>query len=288
MKDKQLTFSLTSNLRRAILRTLQAHSVTEDFGENWTFAAAEETLKTFYGLDELKAYKEDRLGPATFSEVIQSGWPPHVWDCVEAWLDASDQKQKIACVTDLNKVLEIQDSEWRIVNCYVLKMDSAFLHEHVHSKLTALMREIGANGALDEFTEAVHKLQQGELKNAITAAHKSVESAMKTVLGVTRAKPGQLIQRTIESGVIPEYYDGFCKNFEQILVAAGKERNLEGRGHGQGAQVIEIPRGLAEFAVNLAAVVNLFLLGEWVSKHPELAGTKSDSDYEITDDDIPF
>ena len=288
IKHKRLIVSLATNLRVSVLRTLEKYSDTGNAWENWTFERAEEALKTFYGQDELKAYKGNRREQARFAEVIRSGWPPHVWDCVESWLDACNVKVKGDCVTELNELLEIHNSEWRIVNDYVVKMDSAFLQEHVHSKLCALMQEVGAKGALEEFSEAIQKLQQGECKNAITAAHKSVESAMKTVLGVTRAKFGQLIRKTIDSGLIPEYYAGFCSNFEQILLAAGKERNLEGRGHGQGAEVIEVPRRLAEFAINLAAVVNLFLLREWAAKHPSPSVTEASSEHEILDDDIPF
>jgi hypothetical protein len=56
--------------------------------------------------------------------------------------------------------------------------------------------------------------------------------------------------------LFPEYFDGFLKAFEDILRGVAVIRNQElGVGHGQGKSVTEVPRELAEFAVNLAAVL---------------------------------
>ena len=128
------------------------------------------------------------------------------------------------------------------------------------------MKSYGASGALEEFTTACNCLSEQRTKDAVVAAHKSVESMMKTVLNRSTGRFGELIAELIKSDIVPNYYEEFLSHFEKLVLAVGKERNLPGRGHGQGPQPVEVPPPLAEFAVHLAAVVNLFLLKRWIEK----------------------
>lgn len=98
---------------------------------------------------------------------------------------------------------------------------------------------------------------------------------------------GQLLEAVIKSGLLPEYYDSFIRNFRELLVGVSKERNRPAGAHGQGRQPTEISEALGEFALHLAGAVNLFLLRSWIqarSKPSEEVAPLVDFD----DEDIPF
>ena len=146
------------------------------------------------------------------------------------------------------------------------------------------MRENSMAGALDEFSQAVSNLTGGQTKEAVINAHKSVESVMKTALGVVEHKKfGELLRLLIDSGLLPEYYEEFLANFEKLALGAVKERNLPARGHGQGAEPTPVPKPLAEFAVHLAGAVNLFIIQRWIGARP-----KAEEEPPTPEDGVPF
>ena len=280
---KNIPLSFPYKLRFSIVRILKGYSDYSEYEqENTTFLFAEETLKTFYGQPHLMTYNADsKRVPGNFEEVILNGFPGHVLDCIEAWFDRNPGGAK-ECEEELNDLFMVNDSPWRIVNGTALLVDSEFLHTAVRAKSLKLLKDSGSMGALEEYQAAIKDLQSGEVKDAIIKAHKSVESVMKTVLGVSEHITfGALLTRLIKSGIIPEYYDEFLKHFEKLMLGSVKERNLPGRGHGQGTEATVIPRSLAEFAVNLAGTVNLFILQQWID-------TKKEKDKKAVEDDIPF
>jgi hypothetical protein len=109
----------------------------------------------------------------------------------------------------------------------------------------------------------------GDYAGAIQNANLAVESTIKAILGIDKAKPGELFHRIVQTGIVPEYYEGFLQAFEEkVLRSVAIIRNEElGAGHGQGMASNPIPKPLAELAVNLSAVVILFLMKAYVSSH---------------------
>ena len=85
IKQKKLPISFSRNLRMTIVRILDQHS---DWGgwdnqENFTFDQTEETLKTFWGTEEILAFND--LGErttASFKGLIRSGYPSEVIDAI--------------------------------------------------------------------------------------------------------------------------------------------------------------------------------------------------------------
>ncbi len=140
------------------------------------------------------------------------------------------------------------------------------------------MEECEIQGALEEYQDALNDLTSGDTKDAVVNAHKSVESVMKAVLETNEPYTfGTLLEKLIKSGIIPDYYDEFLRHFEKLALGVVKERNLPARGHGQGKNPTIVSRSLAEFAVNLAAVINIFIVKHWIE-------TKQSK----TENDIPW
>jgi hypothetical protein len=288
LRDKKLLLTFAKPLRVSLLRILENHS---DYGgwnnaENWTVEAAENSLKTFFGKDHLSSFNDqDQRVRSNFSGVVRGGYPSEVLDAIEAWFDQHPERED-ACERELNDCFNMNGSPWRIVNGEAFLIDSEYLHVEVRARTLRLLRQGRAFGALEEFQAAVQDLQAGDTKDSVVKAHKSVESVMKTALATTdHLTFGALLARLIDSGLVPEYYKEFFIHFEKLALGAVKERNRPGTGHGQGQASTEVPRSLAEFAVNLAATINLFIIQRWMERYP----TKSkDVATPHPNDEVPF
>jgi len=285
LKSKKLQPSLPKRLRVAIRQTLNKYSTWTgyDNSENYTFEKTENTLKRFYGDDQLFAYdSEGKLISASLVGVIERAYPPKVLDVVEAWCDNADPSGSLECERELNTLFEIHNSPWRVVNATVFLVDSEYLHNEVIAKTQNLLRDHSCTGALQEFTEAVSCLMDGRTKEAVVNAHKSVESVMKLTLETQEHLTfGRLLSNLIKSGTIPTYYEEFMVHFEKLCLGAVKERNRPGTGHGQGVEPIDVPKSLAEFSLHLAAAINHFLLSRWIESRPK-------GEEIIDENDVPF
>lgn len=264
LNEKRFEVSLLTRLRVAMLRVLSNYSQHGGYDnrENFTFQTAEEKLKTFYGEDTLRAYdSKGNLAPADFEQVIRKGYPVVALDAIEAWFDSAEVDSQPACEKELNDILEIHNSNWRIINKTFVLLDSGYVRDEIITKTEKLLRENSIVGALEEFKESLTALTNGDFKDAVVNAHKSVESVMKAVLKIDKHLTfGKLLENVIKAGIVPKYYEEFLVHFEKLALGAVKERNQPGAGHGQGVQTKQIPKSLAEFAVHLAAVINLFLV----------------------------
>jgi hypothetical protein len=144
-----------------------------EYEENFTVDGAVSNLLTFYGKERLEAFDEDnKRVPVYFDDFVKGGYPSQVLDAVEAWFD-QDPTRFTECESELNDCLAMNHSRWRIVAGQALLVDSDYLHTEVRAKTLRLFKESGAEGALEEFQEAIQDLQIGETKDAVVKAHKS-------------------------------------------------------------------------------------------------------------------
>jgi hypothetical protein len=278
LRKKKLTVSFTKPLRTSIVKILSRFSIWGGWNEeeNLTFDRAVASLLTFYGKEQLEAFDDkDKRVPTYFEGFVKGGYPSEVLDAIEAWFDQSPN-QGSECEQELNECLAMNHSAWRIVTGQAMLIDSEYLHAEVRIRTLRLLREGDATGALEEFQDAISDLQAGETKDAVVKAHKSIESVMKTALGTSEHLTfGKLLEQLLKSGLIPTYYQEFLVHFEKLALGAVKERNRPGTGHGQGNLTIDVPRSLAEFVVNLAGAINLFIIERWLESK---SSTKSASD----------
>jgi|CXWL01.1.fsa_nt_gi hypothetical protein len=276
LRDKKLSVSFSKPLRTSIVRILDRFSVRGGWNDqqNFTFDEAVTGLLTFYGKEQLEAFDEkDKRVSVYFEGFIKGGYPSEVLDAIEAWFDMNPDS---ACERELNDCLAMNNSSWRVVTGQAMLINSEYLHTEVRVRTLRLLKDGDATGALEEFQEAVSDLQAGETKDAIVKAHKSIESVMKTALGTSEHLTfGKLLEHLLKGGLIPTYYQEFLVHFEKLALGAVKERNRPGTGHGQGNVAIDVPRSLAEFVVNLAGAINLFIIERWMETKGAAKGGSS-------------
>jgi len=243
----------------------------------------EERLKKEHGWQDLRAYKSQSEWEAlnNTKEFLMEGVHRFVLDAVEIFYDLLFENKEhskadpVIFLNKINVIFEDGNLPWRLFEGRIIKVDSMWLEAEIHTKAAEFLAVSGFDGALAEFQRARSDLTSGDNKGAINGANLALESTIKSILGIQQEKPGVLFQKLVSSGLIPEYHKDFLRAFEEhILRSVPVARNFEkGVGHGQGAEVNDTPKSLAEFAVNLSGVLMLFLLKQHLEGNPPKENT---------------
>jgi len=273
LKDDKIKVTIPFSVRFRIFKSLQKHDIECSDGWHNSSIVYEllEHLKSELGQNDFYAYSEDtdgKLIPCQIEGFILRGnRPPFIFDALELFYSDIGKDRQHDFQNDLNVIFEESELPWRMANGKIFPMDSAYLEQEIISRAYELLDEANFEGALKEFEKSRVDLINGDAEGAIHNANLAVESTMKGILGIQKAKPGELYKKIIELGIIPEYYQGFLKCFEEnILRSVAIIRNQEpGAGHGQGAKINVVPIALAELSVHLAAVIIRFLIKQKLS-----------------------
>jgi hypothetical protein len=296
LRDKKIKVSIPVPARVRIWKALQDYD--EWFLESGPTGFNYETstlhqlpgrIEAELGLRELLAFPEGGGGPKPSdleSFVLRGNYPPYLFDALELFCESIKEDNKNSFQCCLNDIMEESNLPWRMANGKIFPVDSAYIDEEIIRRDYELLHEAKFHGALQEFEKARVHLANGVYDDAIQNANLAVESVIKEILGVAKAKPGELFRQLIDSGLIPVYYTGFLKAFEEnILRCVAIMRNEElGVGHGRGPSKNVVPPDFAELAINLSGVLINFL----VKQHLRKIGASIKVEGEIDDEDIPF
>lgn len=154
---------------------------------------------------------------------------------------------------------------------WMVRVDSALLHDDVTKPAMLLLTEPGFEGAAQEF-ETAHQHYRRMLvdrdagKDAVAWAVKAVESTAKAIMEA-RSWPyekndtiAKLLTKTVTVGLVPaalqSYFDGLRTALTSGLPTIG---NAMAR-HGQGAKPTPIEEHMVTLAMHLAAVTIRFLV----------------------------
>jgi hypothetical protein len=294
LKDEKIKVSISVPVRTRIWELLKRENEffdeTSETGYRYQINVLEtipDKMKAELGKD-LMAFPENG-GSARPSDlegiVLRGNYPPNLFDCLELfYINLSQNRCEFQ--SEFNKIMEESFLQWRMAEGKIFPVDSVYIEDEIIKNSYLLLNKAGFEGALKEFGDAKTSLSRGENLRAITEASNAIESVIKSILYVEKAKPGELYRKMIDSGIVPQYYAKFLTSFEEILRSVTIMRNEEpGAGHGSGPKLNEIPDSLAELCINLCAVLINFL----VNRHLELKPNSAPPIVENNDyDDIPF
>jgi len=218
---------------------------------------------------------------------IRSGAPRYIFDGIELFSKALAEA-RYPFQQSINRIFAESSLSWRLSDDLIFQVNSEYMAE-VLASTSQILASTGIEGAKEEFQEARSHFDTGDYKGTIHHANLAIESTMKGILNIEKEKPGRLIRKVIDVGIIPSYYEEFLVNFEQILRSVNIARNEElGAGHGQGAKVSEVPSHLAELVLNFCGSLIVFLVNHHIDSQPQDELRPEDEKIEISDDDIPF
>jgi len=295
--NKRISVSLPTGLRGKIWRLFFQYNCTvyvqPDPTDNWhepsdALTEVENDLKLHHGWDDLLAFPSHRsetVEPVDLKGFVMGAYPTQVLDAVEIFQShlVEEKDWKLQFQRAINQAFEDEECSWRLSDGMFFKVDSEFLAVQVLEKAHELAKTEGYQGPVDEFRQARGDLTVGDHKGAIVNSCNAMESTLKVALGRTDGNARDLLKDFIEKGYCDDIPEGARAGFrDQVLQALPFLRNKLG-GHGQGSDVVEVPKAYADLAVHLAGSFIQFVINRATACKPkEAVSSFSDKD------DVPF
>lgn len=174
-------------------------------------------------------------------------------------------REATAALAELNARFQQHGIGYRFEAGKILKVDSEFVHAEVVKPALTLLHEAKFKGAEAEFHNAYEHYRHRRMKEALADCLKSLESTMKSIALSKKwlfdpkdtAKP--LINLMFEKQLIPLFWSQHFSGLRAMLESGVPTARNRLGGHGQGAEVVEVPSLFVAFALHQTAAAIVFL-----------------------------
>jgi hypothetical protein len=178
-------------------------------------------------------------------------------------MDASERADD--AIAELNARFREHGVGYQYDSGRIVRVDSELLHEEAVKPALALLRAPEYAGAQAEFLTAHEHYRHGRAKEALTESLKALESAMKAICAKRKwshdpnatAKP--LIQVLLDKELIPSFWSQHFSAIRATLEAGVPTARNRLSGHGQGAEIQEVPAHLVAYVLHQTASAIVFL-----------------------------
>ncbi|MEZ8704550.1 STM4504/CBY_0614 family protein [Vibrio cyclitrophicus] len=169
-------------------------------------------------------------------------------------------------IDELNSRFKVTGIGYQFESRELIRVDSQFIHsEAVKPVLQLLGQDKQYIGANDEFLSAHEHYRHKRYKECLNDCLKSFESLMKAIHDKhawsynKNDTAKKLINSCLSNKLVPEYLQNQFSSVRTLLESGiPTVRNKEG-GHGQGAEISNVPEHLASYTLHLTATNLLFL-----------------------------
>jgi hypothetical protein len=170
----------------------------------------------------------------------------------------------------LNELFEHNNLGFQVINGVIATKKSDFLHTEVISKSLTLLVNEEFSGPIEEFKRAIENYTHKDYENTVIEACKAYESTMKAILdkkGVTYDKNSStasaLVNLLKDNGIFKSYLIDSLSKITSILSSGLPVVRNKEAGHGDGAEINEVKRSYASFALDLAGSYIVFLIDRY-------------------------
>lgn len=170
-----------------------------------------------------------------------------------------------AAVEELNGRFREHGVGYQFESGQLVRMDSTYVHSEAVKPTLVVLQDRHYRGANDEFLKAHRHYRNGDYKEASNEALKALESTLKAVCerkGWNHKESDTaktLLDICFREGLIPNYLQSKFSALRSTLESGTPTVRNKESGHGQGSAVVEMPRHLAQYVLNLTASAILFL-----------------------------
>lgn len=264
--NKSLFLSISKKIRQKLVYCMQKYN--RWYGWNQEDSIFYDDLKRKllenYGEASLKAYVEDVFQEVTDIEQFILGTKPEfVLDAIELYSILFDNPgQKVNFYKECNLIFKSENSSFRVLDGYIIKLDSAFLESEILNKAYELLKNNYFEKACKDFLNARNNLTAEDYSGTIIEANNAIESTLKKVLNKEKGEQGNFKKWLIKSGIIPDYFQGFCDHFEGLLQSAFTIANKSSR-HGKKeipSKRNKVTYAVASFFLHLAGSLIVFIM----------------------------
>lgn len=170
-----------------------------------------------------------------------------------------------AAIDELNSRFREHGVGYQFADGNIIRVDSEVLHAEAVRPALGLLRSPEYAGAQAEFLSAHEHYRHGRFKEALADCLKALESVMKAICAKRgwrhdpNATSSALLQSLFENGLVPSFWTAhFTALRSTVESGVPTARNRLG-GHGQGTEVVEVPRYLVSYVIHLSASAIVFL-----------------------------
>lgn len=261
--DKNFAHTLTQPMRTDILELFRRHDHHYGSPQGGSLLGdLPEIFRTETG-KQLSAFVADEndFRPVDNAHLaIESGARANVLDLIQIFvrrLSSIDCERGQRVLGELNAVFTHHRYPWRLGEDGYRRSESEILEQQAERAL-GLLADARFTGPLEEFQAARDRLSAGDTKGAIRAACNAFESTLKSVLEEPRGTAKELSQELLARGYFDDLPEAARRGFpDQVLMTLPFIGNKNGR-HGQGPDVVDVPKPYAELAVTLAGAFITF------------------------------
>ena len=187
---------------------------------------------------------------------------------MERW-NFPDRRRIDGAIAELNQRFQEHAVGYQYRAGRIVKVDSQYLHAETVESAVSLLHDAGFKGPSEEFMKAHEHYRKGNNKEAIVSANNAFESTMKAICDKRgwsydkdRATANALIATLFGNNLIPSsmqsHFAGLRATLEGGLPTV--RNRMAGAGHGQGAELVDVPKHIVSYALHLAATNIVFLI----------------------------
>ena len=170
-----------------------------------------------------------------------------------------------AALGELNHRFKSSGFGYRYESGNVIGIDSELVHAEVVKPALSILHDEKYRGAEAEFHQAYEHYRHGNMKEALTEALKSIESIIKAIAlkrgwsHSPNATVKPLLDLVFEKQLIPQFWAQHFSGLRAMLESGVPTARNRLGGHGQGAEVIDVPAHLVSFVLHQTASAIVFL-----------------------------
>jgi hypothetical protein len=176
-------------------------------------------------------------------------------------LDAAD-----TAIEELNARFREHAVGYQFVDSRIVRVDAELLHvESVKPALT-LLRSRDYAGAQQEFLSAHEHYRHGRAKEALAECLKALESVMKAICSKRgwehnpNATCSVLIHVVLDKGLVPSFWTSHFSALRNTLESGVPTARNKLAGHGQGADIVDVPPHIVAYVLHMTASAIVFLV----------------------------
>jgi hypothetical protein len=148
----------------------------------------------------------------------------------------------------------------------IVRVDSEIVHAEVIKPALALLHNAKYKGAEAEFHLAFEHYRHGRAKEALAECLKALESTLKTIAKIqgwehepnATAKP--LLNLMFDKQLIPQFWAQQFSGLRGVIESGVPTARNRLSGHGQGAEIVNVPPHFVSFALHQTAATIIFLV----------------------------
>ncbi len=169
-------------------------------------------------------------------------------------------------IEELNIRFQENGLGYEFVNGQIIRIDSKHLHQEAIKPAIHLLHQHGFEGANDEFLTAHEHYRSQHYKEAMNACVKAFESTMKAICDkrgweydAERDTAWKLVEIMFEKKLLEGFMQNKINQLKSLLQTTPTPRNKKS-GHGQGAEIDQVPEYFAQYMLNVTGSVIVLIV----------------------------